>query len=387
MKICLINNLYEPYAIGGAEQVVKMTFEGLKESGHNVFIITTRPISEKAARERSIYYLPSLQFVFRKLPKFLRLIWHVVDFTDPVTCFRIKKILARERPDVVMTHNLVGIGFLLPLIIRNLRIRHVHVLHDIQMLHPSGLLIYGRENVLNGFAAKIYQFACRKLTASAEIVISPSNWLISEHTKRGFFSSSRRVILPNPVPRYVTMTDEKKRDNNEFKLLYVGQIEPHKGIQFLIDAFAHLTDKNRNFSLTFIGSGPDDSRYLSFISRRNIRNIEFKGRIPNEEVKRLMPAFDCLVVPSLCHENSPTVIYEAASLGLAVIASRIGGISEWVRDLGGILFVPGSRTDLARKLIWASKNPLKLKEMANKAKSRSERYTLPVYIDKLTQLL
>jgi len=147
------------------------------------------------------------------------------------------------------------------------------------------------------------------------------------------------------------------------------------------------TDKNRNFSLTFIGSGPDDSRYLSFISRRNIRNIEFKGRIPNEEVKRLMPAFDCLVVPSLCHENSPTVIYEAASLGLAVIASRIGGISELVRDLGGILFVPGSRTDLARKLIWASKNPLKLKEMSKKAKSRSERYSLPIYIGKLTRLL
>ncbi|MFH0891986.1 MAG: glycosyltransferase [Candidatus Falkowbacteria bacterium] len=387
MKICLINNLYEPYAIGGAEQVVKMTFEGLKEAGHDVFIITTRPIFEKAAKERSVYYLPSWQFVFRKMPKFLRLIWHVVDFADPVTGFRIKKILAREKPDVVMTHNLVGIGFLLPRIIRNLRIRHVHVLHDIQMLHPSGLLIYGRENVINGLAARIYQFACRKLIASAAIVVSPSNWLITEHTKRGFFRDSRRVILPNPIPRYAPMTGEKRVDNKEFKLLFVGQIEPHKGIHFLIDAFAELTDKYRNFSLTFIGNGLNDSRYLSAISRRNIRNIEFKGRIPNEEVKRLMPVFDCLVVPSLCHENSPTVIYEAASLGLAVIASRIGGISELVRDLGGILFVPGSRTDLARKLIWASKNPLKLKEMVNKAKSRSERYILPVYIDKLTRLL
>ncbi|MCK5590955.1 MAG: hypothetical protein KAI72_03265 [Candidatus Pacebacteria bacterium] len=43
MKICLINNLYKPYARGGAEQIVKNIADGLSKKNHLVFIIATKP--------------------------------------------------------------------------------------------------------------------------------------------------------------------------------------------------------------------------------------------------------------------------------------------------------------------------------------------------------
>ena len=44
MKIVLINNLYEPYARGGAEQVVKTIADGLVEAGHKGVVVSTRPV-------------------------------------------------------------------------------------------------------------------------------------------------------------------------------------------------------------------------------------------------------------------------------------------------------------------------------------------------------
>ena len=84
----------------------------------------------------------------------------------------------------------MGIGFLTPLAISNLRIKHLHTLHDIQLLHPSGLMDYGKEEKLNSFFAKTYQFINRYLFKNCHLVISPSDWLLNEHLEKNFFNKT-----------------------------------------------------------------------------------------------------------------------------------------------------------------------------------------------------
>jgi glycosyltransferase involved in cell wall biosynthesis len=77
---------------------------------------------------------------------------------------------------------------------------------------------------------------------------------------------------------------------------------------------------------------------------------------------------NCLIVPSLCYENSPMTIYEAYKVDLPIIASSLGGIVELLRDNDKILFKPNDQTDLIEKMNWAINHRDELSEITNNNK-------------------
>ncbi|MBD3248313.1 glycosyltransferase [Candidatus Falkowbacteria bacterium] len=359
MKICLINNLFRPYDRGGSEKVVNYIYEGLKDEGQDVFLISGAPYRRRRTDERpGVIYLRSIFYSIGKLPIFLRFFWHIWNIFDFLTIIKIWFVFRKNKPELVMTHNLKGISFLLPVFLRLMKIKHAHTLHDIQLLHPSGLMYYGQEKKLSSFPAKVYQFLCRKLFGAPGMVISPSRWLMEEHVSRDFFNSSEKFILPNPSPKFSDMAVNPKNPESKFTFLYVGQIEEHKGILFFVKAFINFWEpfwtstagKKAKLSIELLvagsGSVVGDVGKIAFGDKR----IKILGGKTHSEVKELMQSADCLVVPSLCYENSPTVIYEAASLGLPVLASDIGGIPELIKRTGGVLFEPGNEDDLGDKM-------------------------------------
>ncbi len=355
MKIALAHNLYPPYAKGGAEKVVEKMAADFAASGNEVVIITSRPkktrevkeAEEKTADANSkikVYRLSSSYFNLGERNKFCRLFWHAGDFINPKRKAALEKIIDTEKPDLFITHNLIGIGFFLADILKNKKIKHEHFLHDIQLLHPSGLMFAGRENILNSRAAKIYQKITGKKFQMTAKVISPSKWLLNEHRKRNFFAKSETEIRPLrklPAPHPNTQLDQSKKG----RFLFVGQIEKHKGILFLIAAFKAIPQTN--ISLTIVGTGQDEEEAKKLAAKD--QRIVFLGHLKSEEVKNEMEKAGALIVPSLCYENSPTVIYEAGEFSLPVIASNIGGIPEIMPNHNG-LFKAGEIEDLIQKI-------------------------------------
>ena len=117
-KVCLINNLYGDNAVGGAEIVVQARALEYKKKGDSVIVITTKadknPKIEKNNENGITVYrvwIPNI-FYYKDLSKHgfvLKLIWHFIDiFKKPKA---IEEILVEEKPDVVETHNLMGIGY------------------------------------------------------------------------------------------------------------------------------------------------------------------------------------------------------------------------------------------------------------------------------------
>ena len=390
MKICLINNLYKPFAKGGAERIVELQAEGLVQAGHEVFIISTKPLfttSEIRNPKSEIYYLPGLYYNLYKIPKIFRLPWHIIDMFDIGNYLRIKSILNKAKPDIVITHNLKGLGYLIPRAIKCLKIKHIHILHDIQLLYPSGLMLCRKEKQLEIFPAKIYTGLCRWLFSSPDIVISPSKWLMELHEKKNFFSQSKKIVLPNPTPNIPASPLKDKTRDKVFRFLYVGQIEKHKGILFLIESFSILCQNfgRCNFELIIAGTGGKLKKARQ-LTKTN-KYIKFLGWKDKDEVRGLMELADCLIVPSLCYENSPTVIYEAAGAGLPVIAARLGGIPELIHTLGGILFKAGNEGDLMHQMKWAMDNQEVLQKIGEKGREKIKKFSLEHYIKKLVSIL
>ncbi|MFC1613018.1 glycosyltransferase [Patescibacteria group bacterium] len=429
MRICVITSLYKPYSKGGAERIVETIVDGLLEAGNEVAVITTKPFGRKERisppiRRAGLY--PSLQkgelsvisfyplnlFWFGNIdknPMWLRLPWHIIDVFNIYSYFKIKKILKFENPDIVMTHNIKGIGYTAPMAIRSSGIRHIHTVHDVQLVEPSGLLY--QENkcdanirmhtnytnkvqiILRYIPAKIYELINKKLFGSPDIVISPSEWLINFYIKKGFFKNSKKIVIKNPIQVQIKNNPLfKKCENapplykggqggvkNSLKLLYVGQIEKHKGILFLIDVIKKLC----NVSLDIVGTGSQLDKIKDVAEGYN--NIKIHGFIKNNSLNTFFIQTDFLIVPSICYENAPTVIYESFSNGIPVIASKIGGIPELVKNgYNGYIYEAGNEQSLLDTLQKCADEKWKLDKLKQNALNSVERWGINNYLNILT---
>jgi len=339
MKYCLINNLYEPYARGGAETVVKQIVNGLHEQKQEVVLITLGKkeeqieIKNQAGEIMGKIYLikPFNLFSYLEInskPAWLRFFWRLGDVFNFSSARKIKAILKKEKPAIVLAHNLVGLGFLIPQIIKKTGIKYFQTVHDIQLVYPSGQLIYGQEKSWenNNWAVKIYEKIARWLFGSPAAVISPSQWLLDFYTQRGFFKASQKVVIPNPAPS-VRIKKEKILTAEPCRLLFVGRLEEYKGIIFLLAAMKELAD---NFVLRIAGEGRDGQRAAQIVA--GDARFVFLGQLNNERLQTEYRQADVLVLPTLTYENQPTVILEAMAAGVPVLASDLGGISELVEE-------------------------------------------------------
>lgn len=394
MKIGIITNLYPPHTRGGAENIIVRTVEQLLELGHDVFVITGQP---RSAGNGPVLAASSIERVYRFSPKNVyftlddhqyrwpvRLLWHVVDAfaTDGATI--VRDVLRDEQPDVVVTHNLKGIGLKIPAAVQALGIPHVHIMHDLQLVTPSGLRMFGqeREPWYTTLAYMVYRSVCRARLGRPTMVISPSQFLIDAYKEAGFFRTADVRHIPNPAPQPSGAKRDAQRAPGPLRIAMIGQLGHHKGLGFLLDAFATYEGNAR---LHIVGGGP--LRSLVEERAKHDPRIVYLGYMPQEEVMRCITGVDVVVVPSLCYENSPTVIYEALSAGIPLIASRIGGVGELIQSgRTGFLFTPGNTEELlnAFRLMDAQKDAFAAR--ADVMRESVAQYALPLYADRLVDM-
>jgi len=350
MKIAILNNLYPPTPRGGALKIAQTTEKELNREGHKVIVITTDP--KEKGKNSNIYYLKSLYLNLSRLPLAWRFLWQLYNLFDILKYFQIKKILKKEACDLVITHNLQGLGQLTPRAIKKTGAKHFQVLHDIQLLHPGGLIMAGEKKKLEGRFSQIYTYFNRRMIGSPDCVISPSSWLLEKHLDHGFFPKSRTEVIPNPLKT----SELKNFDKFEvFTFIYAGQIEKHKGVEKLIETFNEIKREwEAEIRLLLVGSGSLFNQYKE--NFQEFGKITFTGWKNETETKELIARSHFLILPSLCYENSPTVIYEALATGTPVIASALGGVPEITNQYGGLGFDPLNFKDLKKKLKKAWEN-------------------------------
>lgn len=375
MKILFVSNLYGEDARGGAERIVAQEAEALAARGHDVVVVSGErkrdipkgvclpgepwlcppPGSEEdvaaayaAAARRSAtpgkprhvrYHPPNVYFYpdGARYGFLTRFAWHLFDMCDPRSAAILRRIIALEKPDVVHTHNLMGLGFRIPGMLRAIGARHVHTVHDVQLLHPSGLLPQsGRSSAAARLPQAVYVACMRRLLGSPETVIFPSEFLRGLHARAGFFRRSRIEVLRNPAPD-VALSPRAVPSSPSF--LFAGQLEPHKGISFLLGAWAMWEDRGgATLEIAGDGSLADEVRKHA----ESLPGVRVLGKLGREDMLQAFARNAYLVFPSLVIENAPAAIMESFSRGTPAVAAAIGGIPELVEEgKTGFLFPPG----------------------------------------------
>lgn len=172
------------------------------------------------------------------------------------------------------------------------------------------------------------------------------------------------------------------------KLVYVGRLSAEKGVPILFESIARLKARNIDVELNLIGDGTDRKflEQLSFelgISER----VRFSGFVDQQTIAQTLRDSDVFVLPSFA-EGIPVALMEAMAIGIPVIATYVGGITELVIDgETGQMVYPSDPEGLANAIARYASDPGFCKKISKQAREKiTNEFDIEDQVDKLAEI-
>lgn len=236
--------------------------------------------------------------------------------------------------------------------------------------------------------AYFYNELVNKLLFNANIVISPSEYYIEESRFLREYKD-KSIAIPNGIKIDefdIPYSKEECRDKlgfplNEKIILFVGVLHKGKGPDVLIKAMANIMKSIPDAKLLFVGRGgmKGELENLERLSERlGVENyVQFAGFVEGNLKPLYYKAADVFVLPSVMkHESFGIVNLEAMACGIPIVASRIGGVPDVVKDReNGLLVQPKDSNELADAIIHLLENEEEREKMGKNGRKKVEDYS------------
>jgi len=269
--------------------------------------------------------------------------------------------LREFKPDVIECQEFNGLGFFFadsheyPLVIR------CH--GPLATLLRCGIL--GKATVANTELVAALELST---LAEADGIISLCDDLVDELSSQSHIEKDRFTVIRTPFSRLpsqkqassVGMRETIWAKDTHPRLLFWGRVERQKGCDTLAECLPHIKKEFPNFALVIAGSEPlelDETRPYADSMREKLKeygvdtNVKFLGFMPRATIESAAKEADLCLFPSQ-YETASYSCLEAMSYGACVIASKVGGLKEYVRHGETGWHVPvGDATALSKAII------------------------------------
>jgi len=218
-------------------------------------------------------------------------------------------------------------------------------------IHAQGARLV--QHFHDGHTTLAARSAIRTFTPDASIFVSEylrEQWLKVSPTLRNIH------VVPNGADENLFYPRPEGILADEFAptVLYVGRLQPEKGVHVLIDAIRILLKRNIKVACKVVGSalfgGDSITPYVASLMHASPPSIRFEGRKSGRNIAEEYRSATILCCPSVWQEPFGNVTIEAMASGIPVVATRVGGSSEIASGGGVVLVDPGSAVDLANAL-------------------------------------
>lgn len=265
-------------------------------------------------------------------------------------------------------------------------LRSVLLVHSPAVLHSHGyradvvamlmgVVVPGRRRwiwaaTVHGFirtsrGLRVLTWINEHLLRRADLVIAVS---AAEARRLSALLSRPVELVPNgaacrlQVPRREARALLGWSDPSRRLVAFVGRLSPEKRPDLFVEMAAMMACEDATAVFAVLGTGPMLRELQDRSDRELAGRMLFAGLVP--DAAALMSAFDVLVCPS-DHEGTPRVVIEAMLAGVPVVATRVGGVPDLVRDLRtGLLVEPWSATALATAVLSLLRDPAKARSIA-----------------------
>jgi glycosyltransferase involved in cell wall biosynthesis len=222
-----------------------------------------------------------------------------------------------------------------------------------------------------------------KHVLESDIIICPSNYSVSAMQKLDLVSDQQFEVIPHGVD----LPDVVKPIPEQFRVGYVGQCGPDKGVIYACMAWKQLNYKDSIFGY----AGPHEevwkhpaNGWIKRIMPESQAQFKILGFIP--EISELYNNISVYIQPSVT-EGFGLEVLEAMAHGRPVIVSDGCGASELVDEgKNGFIFEKRDTKKLAELINWCKENPDSVKQMGKNARQKAENYKWSIIGDRYAKL-
>ena len=181
---------------------------------------------------------------------------------------------------------------------------------------------------------------------------------------------------------------EAWRDPRRVNILFVGRLDPRKGLQFLIGAMPEVVKRTRGRArLLIVGDSYLRPRFEAMVPSATREFVHFVGHVPSAELPRWYATGDIFVSPATGNESFGIVLVEAMATGRAVVASDIPGYRSVVNPgVDSMVFEPGNVPALARTLAALVEDPAHRAALGTRGRSRALEFAWPKVTQRIEAL-
>jgi len=333
MKVLIISHEYPPYYGGGAyitynlvEQLKKRNFQihllvkGFFHNQNNssVSFYPVKPIMQKSKFKGEL--LPIIYFILKGLSIG-------------------KRILEKEKPDIVNAHFSFPSGLIPALLLRNKKTKFV--------ISAMGADIYDNTRKLVPSQNFLLKKVNRWILNKASLIITLSSDIKYKIEDIYQIKKEIKIIPPGIIWRDIPKKERSffHIDDKDFILITACRLVKRKRIEDLIYAMNYLEER---FKLIIIGEGPQKGKIENLIKKLGIENrVILKGYVSEEEKYSLFSVSDAFIMVS-DYEAFGIVYLEAMMAGLPVIAGDNGGTKDFIKEDNGFLVSPGDISQIVK---------------------------------------
>ncbi len=292
------------------------------------------PVERRNGVEVIRFFPPNVYWSFAReeQPRYRKAVWHLKDAWNSAAGRRVRAILREARPDVLHTHLLDGFSASVWRQARRFGIPVIHTAHDYHLLCPRAFLLTRdwKLCVSPSVGCRLYRGWHMATTRYVDFFASPSHFLLDYHRSRGMRAAGSGVVHNGvPIPSNAAAIRGARQAVNVTRFLLMCRLTPEKGVRVVLQAMARIPS-DVPMELLVAGRGELESEVRA--AAANDPRITFHGYVAGHDKEALLIAADYMLLPSLWYENAPVTIIEAAAYGLGLVASRIGGIPEFVEE-------------------------------------------------------
>jgi glycosyltransferase involved in cell wall biosynthesis len=367
--------------MGGPALHVAYLTAGLRERGYR----TTLVAGTLARGEDSMAFVASgLGVEVVTIPELGR---EISLARDLIATLRLARLIRRERPQILHTHTAKAgtVGRLAARLAGRARPPIVvHTFHG---------------HVLRGYfgpvRSRLFRWLERWLARDTTALIAVSPQVRDDLVALGVAPREKFVVIRLGIELEERIADMDGRANTRrylgiaperFTVGWIGRMTAIKNTEDVLSAFKALRARGVEATLCMVGDGPDRPELERRAHELGImRDTLFLGY--QQDVAPLYAAFDALVLPS-SNEGTPVSVIEALAARTPVVATRVGGVPDVVREGDdGFLVDPGDTDALAERLERLASDPKLRERMGAAARSRVlSRYAVDRLVDDVDRL-
>ena len=379
-----INNYY--YRRGGAETIFLEHNQLFDNSGWEVVPFAMQH-SKNLPCEWAEYFVDEIEFgeSYSAWEKFKRIPKVIYSFEARR---KLERLIDRVAPDICHVHNIYH--HISPSIFGLLAkkgIPTVLTLHDLKLACPAYKMLTHDgvcERCKNGKIYNVILHRCVKQSTvlsglvmiesgvhkllhtysrNVDCFVVPSRFVLEKMIEWGWSRERFRHI-----PNFVDTAGVRPNYSAGDYFAYIGRLSHEKGVATLVQAAVEA-----GVSLQIAGTGPEEQA-LRELADRCGADVRFLGHLSGELLHNVVRYSRAVVLPSEWYENAPLSLMEAYALGKPVIAARIGGIPELIREeQTGVTYTPASVHELADVLRrFSSLGGARIEEMGHEGRSWME---------------